>query len=67
MSRRSTPERIDEARQAATLARLQGEGMSAERAADWVARWEAQAATEGRRRDGAYWDAGYCWIMAQRG
>jgi hypothetical protein len=38
--------------------------MSAERAADWVARWEAQAATEVRSRDGAYWDAGYVWIVA---
>jgi hypothetical protein len=41
-------------------------GMSAERAADWIARWAAQAASEGRPRDGAYWDAGYRWIEAAR-
>jgi hypothetical protein len=63
MSRRSTPERIDAARRAATLRRLEtSAGMSAERAGEWVARWEAQAATEGRPRDGANWDAGYRWI-----
>jgi hypothetical protein len=46
MSHRSTPERIDAARRAATRNRLIGEGMPPERADDWIARWEAQAARE---------------------
>jgi hypothetical protein len=66
MSQRSTPERIDAARRVATRNRLIGQGMSAERAEHWIARWEAQAAQDGRQRDGAYWDAAYRWIAMQR-
>jgi hypothetical protein len=66
MSRRSTPERIDEARRAATRNRLIGDGEVPERAEVWIARWEAIADTDGRPRDGAYWDDGYRWIAEQR-
>jgi hypothetical protein len=55
MSRRSTPERIDEARRAATRNRLIGERVSPETADAWIAAWEAQAAQDGRERGAAYW------------
>jgi hypothetical protein len=66
MSRRADPERIHAARRAANVRRLEGEGMSAERAEAWIARWEAEAAAEGRQRDAAYWQAGWAWIEAHR-
>jgi hypothetical protein len=66
MSRRSTPERLDAARRAATLARLIADGELPDRAEGWIARWESTADAEGRRRDGGYWDAGYLWIVIQR-
>jgi hypothetical protein len=60
MSRRSTPERLDAARHAATRNRLIGEArMSEGRADEWLARWAAQASQEGRERNAAYWDAAY--------
>jgi hypothetical protein len=65
MSRRSTPERIDAARRAAVLSRLTGHGMSVERAQDWIARWEAQAARDGVERGSGFWDAGVSWIEAR--
>jgi hypothetical protein len=66
MARRSTPERLDEARRAGTLTRLIGEGELPERAEALLVAWEAQAASEGRERDGAYWQAGYRWIAIRR-
>lgn len=66
MSRRSTPERIDEARRAATRNRLIGEGLAPTRADEWIARWEVQAAGEGLPRDAAYWDGCYKWVASQR-
>lgn len=66
MSRRSTPERLDAARSAATLARLTGEGVSQERATEWMARWEAEAARRGLARDGRFFDVGYDWIATER-
>jgi hypothetical protein len=66
MPRRSTPERLDAARRAATLARLIGDGELPDRAEGWIARWESTADAEGRRRDGAYWDAAYRWIINRR-
>jgi aminoglycoside/choline kinase family phosphotransferase len=67
MSRRSTPERLDQARRAATLARLSGEGLSPERAADWMDRWAKEAERRGLPPDGAFWEAGWDWIASQRG
>jgi hypothetical protein len=66
VSRRSTPERIDEARRAATRSRLIGERVSPETADAWIAAWEARAAQDGFERGAAYWDAGWEWIAAQR-
>jgi hypothetical protein len=64
MSRRSTPERLHAARRAAALARLISDGELPERADAALAAWEAQAAVDGRERDGGYWEAGYRWIQA---
>jgi hypothetical protein len=61
MSRRADPERIHEARRAATVERLVGEGEIRSRAEGLVARWEAMAATEGRPHDRAYWEAFEAW------
>jgi hypothetical protein len=53
MSRRSTPERLDETRRAATRNRLIGTGLDEEKADAWIAAWETQAAQKGLKRDGA--------------
>ena len=66
MSRRSTPERIDEARRAATRSRLIGEGVTESTADAWIAAWEAKAAEEGLERGSEYWQAGWEWIAEQR-
>ena len=66
MSRRSTPERIDEAPRAATLSRLIGEGMTETTADAWIAAWEAQAARDGLERSDASWGAGWDRIAARR-
>ena len=66
MSRRSTPERIDEARRAAVRSALVGDGATEDTADAWIAAWEAQAAQDGLERGSAYWKAGWDWIAAQR-
>jgi hypothetical protein len=66
MSRRSTPERIDHARRAATRNRLIGERVTEETADAWIAAWEAQAVQNGLARGSAYWQRGWEWIFAQR-
>jgi hypothetical protein len=66
MSRRSTPQRIDEARRAATRNRVIGERVTPETADAWIAAWEAQAAQDGPERGAAYWEAGWAWIAARR-
>jgi hypothetical protein len=66
MSRRSTPERIDEARRAATRNRLIGEGVTEATADAWIAAWDAQAAQDGMTPSAAYWEAGWAWIAEQR-
>jgi hypothetical protein len=66
MSRRSTPERIDEARRAATRNRLVGQGVTEATADAWISGWEAWAAEEGLERGSAYWQAGWAWIAEQR-
>ena len=66
MARRSTPERIDQARRAATRNRLIGERVTEETADAWIAAWEAQAAQDGLERGAAYWQAGWDWIAEQR-
>jgi hypothetical protein len=60
------PERIDQARRAATSNRLIDERVTEETADAWIAGWEAIAAKDGLARGAAYWDAGWAWIAAQR-
>jgi hypothetical protein len=66
MSRRSTPERIDAAREAATRNHLIGEGMSEGRVDAALAAWAEHAARDGLPRDGSYWDAAYRFAVAWR-
>ena len=66
MSRRSTPQRIDQAREAATRSRLIGDGVTPETADAWIVAWAEQAARDGRERGAAYWDTGWAWITEQR-
>jgi hypothetical protein len=54
MSRRSTPERIYQARRSATLARLIGEGVLPEQAEALAAAWEVRTAEDGLERDDRY-------------
>ena len=56
MARRSTPERIDEARRAATRNRLIGYGVTE----------RAKAGEDGPERGSAYSEADWVWIAAQR-
>ena len=66
MSRRSTPERLDQARCAATRQRLIGQGVTGATTDAWIAAWEAQADQGGLPRDGRYWERGWEWIAAER-
>jgi hypothetical protein len=66
MSRRSTPERLQAARRAATLARLVSAGMLPDRAAAALAAWEARAAHDGRTVAADDWDAAFREIVGQR-
>lgn len=54
MARRSDPERIDAACHAAVRSRLIAERMTPERADEWIARWTAHTAQDGRPRDAGY-------------
>jgi hypothetical protein len=67
MSRRSTPERLDEARHAATQHRLILDGVTEASADSWIEAWEAQAARDGLQRGAAYWDAAWAWIARGKG
>ncbi len=66
MSRRSTPERIDEARHDAVRIRLIGSGMTECTADAWLAAWATRAAAEGIERGRAYWDGAWAWIDSER-
>lgn len=60
MSRRSTPERLSNARRSALVNRLAGElRWLPARAEAEVAAWEARTAQDGRARGGADWDAAW--------
>ena len=63
---RSTPERIDAARHAATRARLMGDGVTEGTADAWIAAWAEQAARGGIARGERYWDDAWAWIADQR-
>jgi hypothetical protein len=66
MSRRADPERIDEARRAATRHRLIGERVTPETADAWITAWAEQAARDGIEAGSEYWTAGWDWIAEQR-
>jgi len=67
MARRSHPERIFEAQRQGVRARLIGTNrMQPETADRWLDAWVLEAAALDLPRDGAYWDAGYDWIAAER-
>ena len=66
MARRSTPERIEEARYQATRNRLIGVGMTEQTADAWIEAWAAQAARDGVEPRAGYWDAAYRWVAEQR-
>lgn len=63
MSRRSDPIRIEVARRAAAIARLISDGEIPDRAAAWVARWEATITGPSNRAD---WEAFDAWLRAER-
>jgi hypothetical protein len=65
MARRSTPERLDVARRAATIERLVSDGMLRDAATAAVAAWEARTAQDGRARSSDDWDAAYREIAAK--
>ena len=66
MARRSTPDRIYQAQRAATVMRLQGDGVLADRAEALVASWEFAMADDGRARDGRWWEDAWRWIASRR-
>ena len=65
MSRRSTPERLEQALRSATLARLVSAGMLPDRAAAALAAWEVQRAHDGRPIVADDWDGAYREIAGQ--
>jgi hypothetical protein len=67
MGRRSSPDRIYEARRAAVLSRLiQERRLSEQRAEGLVAAWEAEASERGLRRDSAgFWFDADPWLAGQ--
>ena len=67
MGRRSTPDRIYEARRAAVLSRLvQADRVSFERAEGLVAGWEAEAKGRGLEPDSTtFWSDARPWIVEQ--
>ena len=64
MGRRSTPDRIYQARRASVLSRLVQESrLSGERAEGMVAAWEVEATERGLRRDSAgFWLDADMWL-----
>ena len=62
MSRRSTPERLSEARRAAIRSRLIGDGLLPEQADRWIAAWAEKV---GEPESAAEFDAAYEWIVSE--
>jgi hypothetical protein len=65
MARRADPRRIDAAHREATRRRLMGLGISSDRAGEWIARWEGQAASDGLEPGADYWEAAWAWVSLQ--
>ena len=66
MARRSTSENIAAAHRAGIRARLTGQGVLPERADAWIAAFEARESRDVKERGGAYWDAAWDSIAAER-
>lgn len=66
MARRADPQRIHEARLAATRQRLIGTGASEVTAEAWLVAWAVEAERLGLERGAAYWEAAWDWIAAER-
>jgi hypothetical protein len=68
MGRRSTPDRVYQARRAALLSRLvQADHLSEQLAERLVAAWEADALRRGLEPESsAFWDGAEQWILQQR-
>ena len=67
MAKRANPERIHEAKRAATIERIVSSGIGGGDAESWVAAWEREAQALGLlRTDWNYWEAGVTWITMKR-
>jgi hypothetical protein len=66
VGRRGDPERIFEAQKAGVRNRLIGNGMQQETADRWLDAWVLEATGLGLPKYGAYWQAGWDWIVAER-
>ena len=67
MARRADPQRIHEAKEAATIERLVSAGIGRTDAVARVAAWELEAGARGLpRTDRDYWEAGMTWIAMRR-
>jgi hypothetical protein len=68
MSRRGDPERIFDAQRQGVRARLTGtDRIQPETADRWLEAWVLEAATRDLAKDGVYWNAGFDWVIAERG
>ena len=65
-ARRSTSERLDEARRAASRCHLIAERVTEATADAWIAAWDVQAAENGLEHCRVYWERGWEWIAAER-
>ena len=67
MARRSTPQKLHEAKEGATIERLVSAGIGRTDAVAWVAAWELEAEARGLpRTDHDYWEAGMTWVTMKR-
>jgi hypothetical protein len=66
MPRRGDPARVFEAQRAGVYARLTETGMQPQTADRWLHGWVLEATGRGLPKDGAYWQAGWDWIAAER-
>ena len=61
MARRSTPERLDAAREAGFRRYLE-DAVGTGQAERLIARWEDEAVLRGLPRDEHYWDRAHAWL-----
>ncbi len=66
MSRRPDPKRIDDARKAALVSRLSGDGIADEQVSRWLEAWAGVADRTSVARDREFWTRGWEWISAER-